>query len=280
MAAIRERKQPSARLTALAGPAEQQGAVAAAAEPWPGYSSPGRASADLVQQACEYWAARLDCQAGGRALQRGPRPHSHRSKQKQAARMNPAGYVPSELPWQLPGSDGVPRFVCDVMAEGVARQLRMCGVDAASTQVHDISQRHQIYRHLVESSQDEGRVILTSDRGFVRGRYTDAVYLLQGVDRKAQLAEVLEVFRLTIERSNLLSRCAKCNGELLPVPLAAAQLPPDALRHVPEALREREGMAFWMCGRCSKVYWQGQQYGNAVGHLADRLGSKLAVSSG
>jgi uncharacterized protein with PIN domain len=34
---------------------------------------------------------------------------------------------------------------------------------------------------------------------------------------------------------------------------------------------------FWVCSNseCSKVYWQGSQYGNALSQLADRVGLTL-----
>lgn len=190
------------------------------------------------------------------------------------------GKVPAFLPWQQPASDGVPRFVCDIMAEGVARQLRMCGVDAASPALGPTDKRHIFYRQLVEASEVEGRVILTSDRYLAQQNFAPT-YLLKGGNRKAQLREVLDAFGLTVERGELLSRCARCNGMLSPEALEALQLSPAAAAQVPPVLLERGGMRFWMCSTaaCSKVYWQGVQYGSAVEHLAGRLGDKLVVKT-
>jgi hypothetical protein len=39
-----------------------------------------------------------------------------------------------------------PRFLCDVMAEGLARQLRLCGYDAESLAAMEKLPRHAIYR--------------------------------------------------------------------------------------------------------------------------------------
>ena len=47
------------------------------------------------------------------------------------------------LPW--PAGEP-PRFVCDTMTEGLARQLRMFGVDAASVPGGQTAKRHIVYR--------------------------------------------------------------------------------------------------------------------------------------
>ncbi len=58
------------------------------------------------------------------------------------------------LPW---AAGEPPRFVCDTMTEGLARQLRMFGVDAASVPGGQTAKRHTVYRWLV------GRVARSSD---------------------------------------------------------------------------------------------------------------------
>lgn len=70
-------------------------------------------------------------------------------------------------------------------------------------------------RFLVESAAVEGRVILTCDRNFMNRRLTNQAFFVQGKDKKAQLAEVIAAFGLTICHSKLLSRCAKCNGRFI-----------------------------------------------------------------
>lgn len=73
-----------------------------------------------------------------------------------------------------------------------------------------------IPRFLVDTAHTEGRVILTCDRGFVSRRLSNQTFYVQGKDKKAQLAEVIAAFDLQISNSNLLSRCAKCNGKFIP----------------------------------------------------------------
>ena len=73
-----------------------------------------------------------------------------------------------------------------------------------------------IYRFLVETAEKEGRVILTCDRLFVRRGLSDQTYLVTAQDKRMQLAEVLAAFAITVEETDLLSRCAKCNGDFIP----------------------------------------------------------------
>ena len=47
------------------------------------------------------------------------------------------------LPW---AAGEAPRFVCDTMTEGLARQLRMFGVDAASAPGGQTAKRYLVYR--------------------------------------------------------------------------------------------------------------------------------------
>lgn len=69
---------------------------------------------------------------------------------------------------------------------------------------------------MVETAEREARVILTCDRLFVRRRLSDQTFLVQGLDKKEQLADVLAAFDLKVVSSDLLSTCAKCNGSFIP----------------------------------------------------------------
>ena len=66
--------------------------------------------------------------------------------------------------------------MCDVMTEGLAKQLRMCGIDAAAvTDLQKGGPRHIAHRALVEAAETEQRVVLTCDRLFITAGYTDQV---------------------------------------------------------------------------------------------------------
>ena len=65
------------------------------------------------------------------------------------------------------------------MTEGLARQLRMCGIDAAAvTDLQTGGPRHIVHRALVEAAESEQRVVLTCDRLFITAGYTDQVWTL------------------------------------------------------------------------------------------------------
>lgn len=70
------------------------------------------------------------------------------------------------------------RFVVDSMLEGLARLLRLYGVDAAGlpADVKDCPSRERwrVHRALVEAAEGEGRVVLTKDRIFIRKRWVGA----------------------------------------------------------------------------------------------------------
>ena len=51
---------------------------------------------------------------------------------------------PAVIPWESTG--GEPRFACDVMTEGLARQLRLCGLDATSAPEFGKNERFKAYR--------------------------------------------------------------------------------------------------------------------------------------
>ena len=78
---------------------------------------------------------------------------------------------PARIPWRESSSaDAEPRFICDVMTEGLARQLRLCGIDTRSAPVMRGRQRYQAYMELVSSASSEKRVVLTADTVFLRAR--------------------------------------------------------------------------------------------------------------
>ena len=58
-------------------------------------------------------------------------------------RQYPAG-APVFVPWK--DHAGEPRFLCDVMTEGLAKQLRLYGVDAAAVESKGRGSRHLVYR--------------------------------------------------------------------------------------------------------------------------------------
>ena len=67
----------------------------------------------------------------------------HTSVNMQAYLFAGAG-TPTFVPWQDHPAE--PKFICDVMTEGLAKQLRLYGVDAAAVESQGKHARHLIYR--------------------------------------------------------------------------------------------------------------------------------------
>ncbi|KAL2622343.1 hypothetical protein R1flu_002548 [Riccia fluitans] len=158
-------------------------------------------------------------------------------------------------PWDSSvGGDEVPKFLCDAMVEGLARQLRCVGIDAAS-----LNSKKCEPRELVELAEKEGRILLTRDVKLLRRRLVpeNLAYRVKRQGKWQQLSEIIRIFHLSISEEQLLTRCTKCNGDFVPEALTGEEavarapwsqvIPACALQNVEE---------FWQCSVCKHVYWQ------------------------
>ena len=135
-----------------------------------------------------------------------------------------------------------PRFVLDGHLGTLARYLRLLGFDARYRNDFDDDT-------LARLSRDEGRILLTRDRGLLKRRVVVRGYHVWETDPERQVAEVLRRFDL-YQAVAPLSRCPRCNGRLAAVDkeVVADRLPPYT----------RAGYdAFRVCRDCGQVYWQG-----------------------
>ncbi|KAI7838473.1 hypothetical protein COHA_007736 [Chlorella ohadii] len=241
----------------------------------------GGCSVQQLRAAASAWGVRLEI-SGARAVKRGGRrgQRQRREARRGSGRLDPE--APCGFPLHVPFWDaqqqptGQPRFLCDVMAEGLARQLRLCGFDTESLQATmEKAPRHAIYRTMVERAEAEQRVVLTRDRTFVAANYSDQAYLVQRDTKREQLEEVIDAFKLSVQEEDVLTRCARCNGDFIPEPLPPGLLPeghdvpPGILATVDE---------YWVCSRCSGVYWQGSQYGRAKKEMNDLIAKLKALA--
>ena len=148
------------------------------------------------------------------------------------------------------------KFLCDAMLGGLAKWLRAAGYDAyyarEGTDIDD--------RALTEKALEEGRVLLTGDRGFLaRAPVRDGrleLLLLPHLPVEEQLRAVVERFGLEPRPS----RCMECNGELETVALEAIA------DHVPPGVARKQ-RDFWRCQNCGRVFWHGSHWAR----ISDRL---------
>ncbi|KAJ8536918.1 hypothetical protein K7X08_035319 [Anisodus acutangulus] len=146
-------------------------------------------------------------------------------------------------PWDVTsGGDGCPKFLCDVMIEGLAKHLRCVGIDAAVPY-----SKKPVSRDLIEQACKEKRVLLTRDAKLLRHDYLlkNQIYRVKTLLKNDQLVEVIETFQLEISEDQLMSRCTKCNGKFIQKPLTTG-----------EAVEAAKG-------------FQGTQYRNAVQKFVD-----------
>jgi uncharacterized protein len=133
-----------------------------------------------------------------------------------------------------------PRFLLDVHLGTLARRLRLLGLDAA-------------YRNdatdddLIVQARDEGRLLLTQDRGLLRRRTVPRGAYVRGRRPDDQLRDVLDRFA---PRLRPFTRCVACGASLRPVPKA------EVLDEVRPGTR-RTVDTFTRCAGCGRIYWRG-----------------------
>ncbi|MBF6229196.1 Mut7-C ubiquitin/RNAse domain-containing protein [Nocardia abscessus] len=135
-----------------------------------------------------------------------------------------------------------PRFLADVNLGGLAKLMRLMGLDVHCRWDADDAE-------LAEVSAAEHRILLTRDRGLLKRRnVTHGVYI-----RSDQPVEqVVEVIRRLDLNACLapFTRCLRCGGAVAEVDKAEVE---DRL----EPLTRRYYDTFRQCHACGRVYWQG-----------------------
>jgi uncharacterized protein with PIN domain len=151
------------------------------------------------------------------------------------------------------------RIACDAMCGGVARWLRLLGVDTSyKPGIED--------GELVERALGEGRVVISSDgklferRLFTTGRLR-GVQLPVGLKLQEQLRFVVRELRL----SPAFPRCSLCNGGLDAVPRGEVGdvVPARSL------IWARE---FYRCRDCGHIFWEGTHWRRIRAVRADVAG--------
>lgn len=138
-----------------------------------------------------------------------------------------------------------PKFVLDVHLGRLAGYLRMLGFDTVySNQASDAD--------LVRISVDQGRILLTRDRGVLKHSAVTRGYWLRETDSRRQTEEVVKRFDLG-RCLRPLTRCMVCNRVLSRV--SKAEVAGRVSKKVLEWCDE-----FEQCQGCGRVYWEGSHY--------------------
>lgn len=137
------------------------------------------------------------------------------------------------------------RFILDVHLGKLARYLRMLGFDTAYDQGWDDET-------IIDLSLEQKRIILTRDIGLLKQSRVTHGYWVRHHQPLEQLQEVL----LSLDLSRQLqpfTLCMDCNGRIQAVARSEISTRVDA-----DIFKRFK--AFWRCGDCRKIYWQGSHY--------------------
>lgn len=143
------------------------------------------------------------------------------------------------------------KFMVDINAGKLARNLRMIGLDTAMVpdiRLVDVGKLAAIQK----------RILITRNRELLKCNTVIHGQLLRSENHVKQLQE-------TVERYNLkphikpFSRCITCNGDLKSVTK-------QVIDHKLEPLTRKYYNSFKQCLNCEKIYWQGSHH-NKMGQL-------------
>jgi len=137
------------------------------------------------------------------------------------------------------------RFILDNHLGKLTTYLRMLGFD--SRYCNDFQDEE-----LAEIAGNEGRVLLTRDRGLLMRRSIEYGYLLRSMDARKQVTEVLQQYEL-FNQIRPFERCLRCNGHLQHIEKGTIL---DRL----EPLTKKYYNEFCICQDCNRIYWKGSHY--------------------
>ncbi|MBI2164912.1 MAG: Mut7-C RNAse domain-containing protein [Chloroflexi bacterium] len=149
-----------------------------------------------------------------------------------------------------------PRFIVDLNVGRLARWLRVLGYDALFLPSGSDDD-------LIRVAWQQGRIILTKDRGLLQRRAVTRgpvrALHVRSDDVWEQLQQV--VGELGLEMRYLFCRCIECNEPLSPVErqLVEGRVPPYVLQ------TQRQ---FMECLSCRRVYWKGTHWQNMQAELS------------
>jgi uncharacterized protein with PIN domain len=181
-----------------------------------------------------------------------------------ACQLGPGAEVRVEAvsrPQPVPLKDGqaAPRFLLDVHLGTLARRMRLLGLDTAYHNDMDDPA-------LVVQANEEGRVLLTQDRGLLRRRALWFGAYVRGSRPDDQLVDLLGRFAPPLSPW---TRCTACNGVL------AAVDKQEIERDLADGTR-RSYDVYGRCTVCGQVYWRGAH----GGHLEQIVQQALRAVAG
>ena len=149
------------------------------------------------------------------------------------------------------------RFIADRMLGTLTRYLRFMGYDTVSANGFAGGNAKEDTLLLTLAVED-GRILLTRDTELA-ARGKERAVLITSDKVTEQVQQLID--RGLIVRRLMMSRCSLCNTVLR----AATQEETGSADYAP---RNRHGLFFYWCERCSKLYWNGS-HGR---HISEMIG--------
>lgn len=137
------------------------------------------------------------------------------------------------------------RFVLDIHLGQLARYLRLLGFDT-------LYQNDYQDEELARISNQEGRILLSRDRGLLKRNLVSRGYCVRESDPQQQLIELTQRFDLR-RQMNPFQRCLRCNGVLEPI--AKEAISQRLMANTRQYYQE-----FRICSDCRQIYWKGSHY--------------------
>ncbi|HSL22960.1 MAG TPA: Mut7-C RNAse domain-containing protein [Vicinamibacterales bacterium] len=137
------------------------------------------------------------------------------------------------------------RFIADAHLGRLAAYLRLAGFDTVYEAPWEDAE-------LARRSAEEGRILLTRDRGLLKRSIITRGYFVQSTNSREQFAELVRRFDLR-PLMRPFSRCARCNTPLREVSKTAVL---DRLLPRTRLLHDE----FLECTSCRRVYWRGSHH--------------------
>jgi uncharacterized protein with PIN domain len=155
------------------------------------------------------------------------------------------------------------RFLVDLPLKGLAKWLRLCGLDA--TVLHFSAPKDL-------PAPYPGTYLITRQVRF-RHRHREDLLVLAANDPESQVAEIFRCLKLGRRDLAPLSRCGECNDLLVPVPREAALgLVPDHVLHTQAQ--------FFQCPGCGRLYWPGSHPARIIARIEEAVANPQAPVPG
>ena len=140
------------------------------------------------------------------------------------------------------------RFIVDCMLGKLTRWLRILGHDVSYYRIADD-------RKLIDLAESEKRILLTCDIELYQQAITQGFEadIIEAPDIDGKLAALAKRFDFKLEVDLNISRCPKCNVNLVAVSKE------EIIDVIPKATSTNYS-DFWRCLGCGQKYWQGAHW--------------------